>query len=249
VALPAPPTGYSISQASVTTLTPKFTLSGTAIGSVHLDNSQFPIFLSGTTYRFFIDGTFATTGTVVLNFLPGSWSLQPSNYTVPSNQATQTVTLDQPGYVTVPFPDPPTGYAIDPNSIINAPIDPTNDNNQADGSSQFGLTLAPATGTPTWTITLVPGQTPFQAANPDPTGSSNLYRFQYQVSDYVDVTLPAPPSGFTINQASVTSTLAPFNLSGAGLGTVTLDTTKAPIHQTGNNTASSTPARSPPPAA
>ena len=43
------------------TLTPKFTLSGPGVGTATIDTSQAPVPVSGDTYMFWIDGTFAST--------------------------------------------------------------------------------------------------------------------------------------------------------------------------------------------
>ena len=124
VTLPAPTdVGYTIDAASVTDLAPEFRLSGNGVGTVALDNSQAPIHLTGNTYRYWINGFFATPapGThpgdgVTINFIAGSWS-----YVAPAGTpGTATATVDDPLYLDVTFPAAPSGYTINPTSIIDA---------------------------------------------------------------------------------------------------------------------------------
>ncbi len=50
-----------------------------------MDTSQAPwrVINSATnTYMFWLNGAFATTGIVTINFIPGSYSFEPSGYAV-----------------------------------------------------------------------------------------------------------------------------------------------------------------------
>ncbi|MHC4428409.1 MAG: hypothetical protein ACYS0D_07370, partial [Planctomycetota bacterium] len=47
--------------------------------------------------------------------------------------------------------------------------------------------------------------------------------------NYIDITFPGAPGGFTIDPASITDLGAEFELTGPGLGTVTLDSSQAPV--------------------
>ena len=80
--VPTALTGYTIDPASVETLTAKFTMSGTGLGTATVDTSQAPVLVNATTntYMFWLNGAFAATGTVTINFIPGSYSFEPSSY-------------------------------------------------------------------------------------------------------------------------------------------------------------------------
>ena len=132
VTFPAPDSGYSIDPASITDLTPEFRLSGTGLGTVVVDNSQAPLSLGGNEYRFWLNGQFSSQSTdengvttppkVVLTFIAGSWSYTQDS---PGSPSDATVTIDDPLFLTVVFPDPPAGYTIDPGSITGDEISVT----------------------------------------------------------------------------------------------------------------------------
>ncbi len=157
VTFPAPPSGYEIDPASLADVSPEFTLGGAGVGTVKLDISQAAVLISGTTYRFWVTGTFAPSGGMTVTFLPGSWSLRPTAYT--PSPASASVTLTAPSFLDVTFPNPPAGFAIDPNSIIGA------------ASVPFSLGALAGAGTAGQSIALVPGQAPTQISN------GNVFRY------------------------------------------------------------------------
>src|SRR5262249_42324669 len=75
---PTNPAGLAIDVNSITDLTPEFALSGSGLGTVRLDDGRAPVLLTtqaGTlTFRYWLTGEFAPTGTVTLTYLAGSWS-------------------------------------------------------------------------------------------------------------------------------------------------------------------------------
>ena len=95
VTLPGAPTGYTIESRSVLDLAPEFRLSGDALGTVVLDNSQAPVHLTGNQYRYWINGLFiaplgmAVGQGVTITFLPGSVSYVPT--TAPTASPTRRV--------------------------------------------------------------------------------------------------------------------------------------------------------------
>ncbi len=138
--------GYTIDPSSVTTLTPKFTLSGPGVGTAAVDTSQAPVAVPSmaNTYSFWIDGTFATpTGGsqsdwVNINFIPGSYSFLPPSDTSYSPAPVSRAALSTSGVLTVTLPSPPGTFV---------------------GNSTDTLTFTPATSTSAATITLNGGGT------------------------------------------------------------------------------------------
>ncbi len=213
--LPIPanlPTGYTIDQNSVTTLTPKFTFSGTGVGTAAVDTSQAPVFLGSNRYRFFITGTFSSND-VTVNFIPGSYSFVPSGYT-PAAVSTATVSTastassSTTGVLTITFPGPPaspSGLAIDPNSIIrnaqNAITDP--------------ISLVTVSGE---TVTLITSQAPTEV------GTSNEFLFPVTLSPALTGSVSATVS-FNANAWSFTDASGTYNSVSLAAATVTpLDT-------------------------
>jgi Ca2+-binding RTX toxin-like protein len=99
VTLPAPEAGFSIDAASVSDLTPEFTLttSGTANWTVTLDATRAPELQSGNTWRFFLTGTNSSTGSnsgeldFTVAFTAGAWSIyNPTTSTMGAVSADQT---------------------------------------------------------------------------------------------------------------------------------------------------------------
>ncbi|MEP7335841.1 MAG: hypothetical protein ABI717_08685, partial [Actinomycetota bacterium] len=122
VMLPAPTdAGWTIDANSVTDLAPEFRLSGDALGSVTIDSSQAPVLVSGTTYRYWINGLFAVPvgaapgAGVTTTFIAGSVSYKPGSGT----PGTTSSDVEDPLYLEVTFPTAPAGYTIDPASIID----------------------------------------------------------------------------------------------------------------------------------
>src|SRR6185503_19188528 len=66
-----------------------------------------------------------------------------------------------------------------------------------------------------------------ELVNPGTGGSIDVSKINRR--DYVDVQLPAAPSGYTIDPASVKDLSPEFRLSGLGAGNVTLDAEQAPM--------------------
>ena len=62
-----------------------------------------------------------------------------------------------------------------------------------------------------------------------PTNGSGIDVNTLNGRSYVDVTLPAPPTGYTIDWSAITSTTPIFTFSGPGAGTAAVDPTQAPI--------------------
>ena len=123
------PTGYTLDANSVLDLAPEFTLSGSGVGTVTIDNSTAPAHIgTGTTYRYWLNGFFSSQSTadpvtgaltvppdVTLTFIPGSFSFAPTDASVETGTAT--VTVDDALYLDVTFLTPPTGYAVDLGSL------------------------------------------------------------------------------------------------------------------------------------
>ncbi|MEJ2698045.1 MAG: hypothetical protein P8Z70_00015, partial [Desulfuromonadales bacterium] len=116
VSFPDPPTGYAYNLDSIFDPEAEFTLSGPGLGDVKLDQGQQPVQISDTKFRYWVNGTFSQ-GEVTAEFLPGAWSLVTGAGTAPPDI---TVTVDDPVYMEVTFPDPPDGYEIDPGSITDS---------------------------------------------------------------------------------------------------------------------------------
>src|SRR6185295_14499016 len=91
-----------------------FALSGPGLGSLKLDAGQAPAPLGGNSYRFWAAGTLGT-GSITLTFIPGSWSFTQDSHA----PGTTPVTLNDPQFINVPFPDAPGGFTIDPASITD----------------------------------------------------------------------------------------------------------------------------------
>ncbi|MFL5757719.1 MAG: hypothetical protein ACJ77N_15690, partial [Chloroflexota bacterium] len=98
---PSTPVGIAVDDASIMDLAPEFTLTGAGLGTVTLDNTRAPVLL-GTpagktkTYRYWLTGNFAASGTVTLTYLAGTWSFDLA--TLPSiTGITLNRTLPHPG--------------------------------------------------------------------------------------------------------------------------------------------------------
>ena len=254
--LPIPanlPNGYTIDPKSVTTLTPKFSFSGTGVGTAAVDTSQAPVLLSGNTYRFWITGTFSSND-VTVNFIPGSYSFIPNNY-APASVSTATVSTN--GVLTVTFPGPPaspSGLALDPNSIIRkaaslfSSVSLTGETitliagrapTEVGTSSTFlfPVTVSPAI-TSAMNATVAFNQNAWSFTDPSGTFNSmslltaSVTPLQTNGVTYVDVTF-LPAVGETLNTATITG--GQFSLTGAtaasasnnplALGTSTIGTT------------------------
>ena len=153
------PTGYQIDQASITNLTPKFSLAGPGLGTLALDLSQSPTLVAQTvaslTYRFWLTGTSASSGAITVTFLPNSWS-----YYLPSTDTLPTI-----GGVTIA--EVPTGGVSSSDTTTPAPVGPTTVQVTIPDGAAAGLsgwTLDPTSldisqirfdaGTTGWTVTV-----------------------------------------------------------------------------------------------
>ncbi len=234
ITLPVPtdlPSGYSysIDPASVETTTPKFTFSGTGVGTAAVDTSQAPIPTpngAANTYRFWITGTFASDS-VTVTIIPGSYSFTATGYT----PASATGTVSPNGVLTLTLPTPPAGLAIDPNSVLRnyaalfssltltgETITPAGQPTPVSTPNTFNfpVTISPAiTAAASVTVAFNPGKLSFTDASAtygNPTFSSAM---SANGRSYLDVTFQQVP-GETLNTSAIAqATSAPFSLTGA----------------------------------
>src|SRR5205814_8697338 len=79
------PSGGSvtINRASIEDLAPEFGLSGPGLGAVQLDGTRAPVLIASDsttlTYRYWVTGKYAASGSVTLIYLPNSWSYDLSS--------------------------------------------------------------------------------------------------------------------------------------------------------------------------
>ena len=118
---------------SITDLGAEFQLSGAGIGSISLDSSQPALLVTDAdvaetaTFRYFLQGEFAESGDVALEFIEDSWS-----YTV--EQTVSPVTIQSPAGANLEpgthstfllefsFPEP-DGFTIDPGSVTDLNVE------------------------------------------------------------------------------------------------------------------------------
>ena len=145
----AVPTGRTLDVASVTDLAAELALSGDGLGSVTVDAARAPIQLadqSGATtgtvrFRFWVKGHYAATGSVVVSFLPGTWSFLAPTATGSGLALTATTSS-----LTISFPTLPTDTVPDLASLTRAVFVDSN-------STLDGVQFAVAGGTG-WVVTL-----------------------------------------------------------------------------------------------
>ena len=70
VTLPTAPSGYTVDPLSITDLAPEFTLTGSGLGTVAIDNSQAPLLLTNGQYRYWLIGSFSSAGPTTGGDLP-----------------------------------------------------------------------------------------------------------------------------------------------------------------------------------
>ena len=63
----------------------------------------------------------------------------------------------------------------------------------------------------------------------DPQGGSGIDVNTLNGRNYIDVTLPTAPSGYTIDPGSITDLAPEFQLTGSGIGSVAIDSSQAPL--------------------
>ncbi len=185
-------------------------LGGSGLGTLALNLTQAPVQVATTTgavrtvtYRFWLTGAAAPTGTVTLTFLPNSWSYYVPNaatigsvtVAVPSTtgapSTTQVLSTVNPTVqITIPENGTggiPTGYALDPGSLNLAAI-----------------TITASNG---WTVTVDSSRVPVQI------GTSNVFAIP------VNVLLPTGASTSTLS-VSFTNQAVSFFGSPAGATSV-----------------------------
>ncbi|NOS68309.1 MAG: calcium-binding protein, partial [Verrucomicrobia bacterium] len=154
--------GRKLDFASIEDFTPEFTLAGAGIGTVKLDDGQSPLKLSGATdtnatYRYWITGEFAATGTLTVTALAGGWSFMSPAFTGTAPTFTLSPSgSNLPTYIDVTFPDATTGFNIDSNSVLDLTPEFTITKNL--GTANWNLSLDPnlaPIATPVDPVTLV----------------------------------------------------------------------------------------------
>ncbi|HEX5858381.1 MAG TPA: hypothetical protein VFY91_09765, partial [Microbacterium sp.] len=254
------PALFSIDPASILDLAAEFQLSGPGLGTIQLDGTQAPTRLdsaAGTLkFRYWLTGRFATTGTVNLTYLSGSWSyLFPLSGALavtnqPDRPAGDTGQLLTPGVRTtigVRFPvggerGIPAGFAIDPESIIA----------RLGSALSFGGTgwiierdLAVAiseTGTPgefrvavivkqfgTGDVTATLASSSIAYRGPVTGGTQPADKLTIAPTTFLDVDFDAFVGTHALDIASVLDLAAEFGLSGEGIGSIVLDSARAPL--------------------
>ena len=254
VTLPTAPTGYTVDPRSITDLAPEFTLTGSGIGTIAIDNSQAPLLLANGQYRYWLNGRFSSTPTtesngtllppdVVLTWIAATWSYTKD--TPQTAPADATVVIDDPAYLEIQLPDAPDGFTIDPGSISGDEIT-ISDSTSATRTIFVDTSVTPAavTGEPTTFRFRIRGTffTPSNPAGPDSvlvhvnTGTWSYIKTDDPVTpvdyhdlsgverSYLDVTFTSVSGGPEVTADAGAITLG----GGAPLGTIAI--AGSPVH-------------------
>ncbi len=250
----------------------KVTLSGSGVGTAAIDLTRTPLLIDSTTglpllgsaattpgqsftVRFFITGTFATTGTVTVTGVDGSWSLAgaDSGSTTVTSVTVSHTTTDTTLALTLGSLAVPSGYVLDPATFADVdPVLPGIQLYSADGwtitidtsrqitfsGGQFIVPVTITTGTTDATFTpqlsgthlLIDSTTSTDYTSKAAAAASdpvNPLTLSDTPTSYLDVTF-SPSVGSTLDLSTITGD--EIGLSGPGAAGVALLPNQQPIY-------------------